>query len=117
LIDIDQEIDWYLKSHKKEMVHYIQANYIPASITGDGTFNSLATELQNKFEHNHRGQTGGRDQAHNVLAMGILCAMWCGWLSQAKANRGAYIQQWVDSFKKAIVNAFEIGQNYAKERP
>lgn len=43
--------------------------------------------------------------------------MWCGWLSQAKENRKVYPPEWVDNFKKIIVEAFEIGQNYATERP
>lgn len=110
-------IDQYLKSHKKDIVDYIQDNYIPDNITNNPTFHNLASELQSKFVHDHRGQVGGRDQAHNVLTMAIMCSMWCGWLSQAKANKAAYTQKWVDSFKKAITDAFEIGQKYAKEKP
>jgi hypothetical protein len=107
----------YLRSHKKDIVDSIQSNYIPANIIGNNTFNSLATELQRKFMHDHRGHIGGRDEAHNVLTMAIICSMWCGWLSQAKINRKAYPQEWVDNFKKIIVDAFEIGQDYATERP
>jgi hypothetical protein len=107
----------YLRSHKKEIVDFIQANYIPASTIGNSTFNSLASELQRKFMHDHRGHIGGRDEAHNVLTMAVLCSMWCGWLSQAKINRKAYPPEWVDNFKKIIVDAFEIGQDYATERP
>jgi hypothetical protein len=107
----------YLRSHKKEIVDFIQANYIPASTIGNSTFNSLASELQRKFMHDHRGHIGGRDEAHNVLATAILCSLWCGWLSQAKVNRKAYPPEWMDNFKKIIVDAFEIGQDYATERP
>ncbi|MGH9926519.1 MAG: hypothetical protein ACRD5B_14200 [Nitrososphaeraceae archaeon] len=110
-------IDEYLRSHKKDIVDSIQSNYIPANIIGNNTFNSLATELQRKFMHDHRGHIGGRDEAHNVLTMAIICSMWCGWLSQPKINRKAYPQEWVDNFKKIIVDAFEIGQDYATERP
>ena len=113
MIDIGQ----YLKSHKKEIVTYINDNYISNNITSNPTFNELASELQAKFEHDHSGTVGGRDQAHNVLTMAIMCGMWCGWLSQAKAKRGVYPQEWVDSFKKAIIDAFEIGQEYVKEKP
>lgn len=110
------DIDEYLKSHRKEIVDYIQGNYIPANITNNTTFNNLATELQNKIVHNHKGEIGGRDAAHNVLAMALLCSLWCGWLSQAKANNKRYPQDVVDIFKKNIIDAFEIGQGYAKER-
>ena len=68
------------------------------------------------FVLNHSGQQGGLDKAHNVLAMAIICSMWCGWLSQAKTNRNQYTQEWVDSFKKAITDAFEIGQKYSEDR-
>ena len=80
----------YLRLHKKDMVDFIQSNYIPANIIGISTFNNLATELQRKFMHDHRGHIGGRDEAHNVLTMAIICSMWCGWLSQAKVNRKVY---------------------------
>jgi len=114
LIDIDQ----YLKANWREIVKYIQGRYIPDIITTNGTFNGLATEIQNKFRHRHsNGTEGERDAAHNVLAMGIICAMWCGWLSQAKANDNRYSQEWVDSFKKSITDAFEIGQEHSRETP
>jgi hypothetical protein len=32
-------------------------------------------------------------------------------------NRGAYTREYVDRFKQSIIQAFEIGQNYASERP
>ena len=67
-------IDDYLKSHKHEIVDYINSNYIPSNITIDPTFNRLASELQGKFKHNHSGQEGGRDQVHNVLAMASICS-------------------------------------------
>jgi hypothetical protein len=44
------------------------------------------------------------------------CSMWCRWLSQAKTNKNSYVQEWVDSFKKAITDAFEIGQKYSEDR-
>jgi hypothetical protein len=61
-----------------------------------------------RFVHNHQGETGRRDQAHNVLATAIICSMWCGCLSQAKANKNAYTQEWVDSFKKSIIDASKL---------
>ena len=57
------------------------------------------------------------DKAHEELAIAIIHSMWCGWLSQAKKNRGIYTQQYVDSFKQVIIKAFEIGQDYAAIKP
>lgn len=45
----------------------------------------------------------------------MLYVVWMA--SQAKINRKAYPPEWVDNFKKIIADAFEIGQNYATERP
>jgi len=57
------------------------------------------------------------DRAHLELARAIFESMWCGWLSQAKANRRAYQKDWPDRFEKAICDAIGIGRAYAKERP
>ncbi len=110
------QMNEYLDSHKKDIVDFIEGRYIPPNITENRTFDNLATELQNKIVHYHNSQGGGRDAAHNVLAMGIICALWCGWISQAKVINTKYRQDDADSFKKAIIDAFEIGQNYANER-
>jgi hypothetical protein len=107
----------YLESQRQQIVDFLHQECIPDNLTGKQTFNNIATELQTRFVHNHRGQTGGRDKAHNVLAMAIICSLWCGWLSQAKTNRNAYTQEWVDSFKKAIIDSFEIGQEYSVVKP
>jgi hypothetical protein len=107
----------YLESKKQQIADFIEAQNIPDNVTGNETFNNIATELQTRFPQNHRGQIGGRDKAHNVLAMTIMCSLWCGWLSQAKTNRNAYTQEWLDSFKKVITDAFEIGQEYSFQRP
>ena len=93
----------------------MEKKYVPAEMSQESTFEGLATLLQGKFIVQHCSGVGKRDPAHNVLAMVIIYSMWCGWLSQAKANRGGYPQEWVDSFKKLIVDAFEICQQHAAE--
>jgi hypothetical protein len=69
----------------------------------------------------HRGgseeEAGKRNQAHNGLAMAMIYSMWCGWISQERTYTGAYPSEWIDSFKKLIVDAFEIGQKYSRDRP
>jgi hypothetical protein len=39
------------------------------------------------------------------------------WFSQVKTNRGEYTQELADRFKKLIVDAFDIGQNYSNDQP
>jgi hypothetical protein len=109
-------IDEYLRSHSKEIIDSIEGNYIPIETTTLQTFNYIATEVQKTFVINKDGRIGGRDHIHNVLTMAIICSMWCGWLSQVKANDGRDLQGWADSFKKAIIDAFEIGQEYSAVR-
>jgi hypothetical protein len=48
--------------------------------------------------------------------MVIIYSIWCGWFSQEKANSGVH-PEWVDSFKRLIDDAFEIGQRYSKDQP
>jgi hypothetical protein len=64
-----------LKSQRQPIVDFIQGKYIPENIIREETFNQIATELQTRFKHNHHGDTGGRDQAHNVLTMDNICYM------------------------------------------
>jgi hypothetical protein len=110
-------IGQYLRIHKKELVDFIEGKYIPSEITNQDTFNNLAFELQKQFVATYKnGAVGERDAAHNVLAMALICSLWCGWLSQAKAKDNRYSQEVVDNFKKLIIDAFEIGQYYSKER-
>jgi hypothetical protein len=112
MIDMRQ----YLESQRQQIVDFMISECIPYSIAGKQIFNNIATELQKRFLHNHRGQVGGRDKVHNILTMAILCSMYRGWLSQAKTNKNSY-PQWVDSFKKSIIDAFEIGQTYSADKP
>ena len=79
-----RDLDKYLKSNSKELVDLVNKNYIPPNVTNKPAFHELATKLQEIFVHNHGGKIGGRDQAHNILAMGIICSLWCGWFSEAK---------------------------------
>jgi hypothetical protein len=106
----------YLKSNSNVIVDLVNRKYVPAEMT-EPVFMELAGLLQELFITEKNGQMGLRDQAHNVLAMTIIYSLWCGWLSQAKTNRGAYIEGTVEGFKKLIVDAFEIGQRYSKDRP
>ena len=68
----------FLESQREQIVNFIQQHFIPANITSESTFTNIANKLQTEFIHNHRGEIGRRDQAHNVLAMAIICSMWCG---------------------------------------
>jgi hypothetical protein len=68
-----------------------------------------------RFVLRHGSEEGKRDLAHNVLAMVMIYSMWYGWVSQSKTSSGMYPSEWIDSFKKLIVDAFEIGQKYSRD--
>ena len=107
----------YLKLNSNAIVDLVNKKYVPAEMTKEPTFEALAEILQGMFIFRYGSEIGTRDQSHNVLAMAIIYSMWCGWLSQTKTNRGEYTQELADSFKKLIVDAFDIGQNYSNDQP
>ena len=106
----------YLKLNSNAIVDFVERKYVPDEMSQESTFEGLAAILQGMFVHRHGSEEEKRDQAHNVIAMVIIYSMWCGWVSQAKSNRGGYPQEWVDSFKKLIVDAFEIGEKYSEDK-
>ena len=79
----------YLRLHKNEIVDFVEAKHAPEAIRGE-TFEALVNSTTTTSLP--LGQDGliWRDKAHEELAVAIIDSMWCGWLSQAKMNRGAY---------------------------
>jgi hypothetical protein len=112
-----ENLNDYLQLNSNAIVDLVNKKYVPAEMTKEPTFNSLAEILMGIFIHGQGSELGKRDQAHNILAMTIIYSMWCGWLSQGKADRDEYTQESADRFKKLIVDAFEIGQKYSKDKP
>jgi hypothetical protein len=107
----------YLKGNSNVMVDLVNRKYVPAEMAEEPIFKELAGLLQGIFIMEKNGQMGVRDEAHHVFAMIIIYSIWCGWVSQAKGNRGAYLKEGVDILKRIIVGAFEIGQKYSKDQP
>jgi hypothetical protein len=107
----------YLKGNSNAIVDLVNKKYVPAEMTKEPIFEELAGLLQGVFIMEKNGQTGIRDQAHHVLAMTMIYSLWCGWVSQAKHDKGAYIKGTVEGFKRLIDDAFEIGQRYSKDKP
>ena len=103
----------FLQANKNQMIDFVESLRRQLS---EGLLGALQLQLKEEFRLNHPGNPPHLDKAHVELSIAMLEAMWCGWLSQAKANRGVYTQEYVDGFKKAIIDAFEIGQEYSKER-
>jgi hypothetical protein len=108
--------DW-LKMNIDVMVD-LARKYVPTEIIKEPAFEALTALLMGKFVHRHGSEEeiGKRSQAHNVLAMTTIYSIWCGWVSQSKAATGDYPQEWVDSIKKLIDDAFEIGQKYSEDQ-
>jgi hypothetical protein len=104
----------YLRLNRDAMVDLINKRYVPAEMTKEPTFEAIAAILMGKFVHQPDGK---RNQAHKILAMTMIYSMWCGWVSQSRADNGDYPSEWIDRFKKLIVDAFEMGQKYSKDQP
>jgi hypothetical protein len=113
------DLNEYLMLNSNVIVDLVNKKYVPAEMTKEPTFEELTALLMGRFVHRYGSEKeiGKRDQAHNVLAMAIIYSIWCGWFSQEKVNRSNYPSDWVDGFKKLIVDAFEIGQRYSKDQP
>ena len=106
----------YLKLNSNVIVD-LARKYIPTEMTKEPTFEELAALLQGIVIVRNGNEVGKRDQVHNVLAMAMMYSVWCGWLSQEKANSGAYPPEVVDRFRRLIADAFAIGQKYSKHPP
>jgi hypothetical protein len=104
----------YLKLNSNAIVDLVNKKYVPTEMTEEPIFEELAGLLMGMViaRDESTGEIGKRDQVHNVLAMTMIYSLWCGWVSQAKTNRGAYMRGTVEGFKKSIDDAFEIGKKY-----
>jgi hypothetical protein len=111
MIDLSE----YFESHKGEIIDAVNAKE-SANAIDNKSFEGLANHLMTTLPLGREGKAW-RDKAHEELAIAIIHSMWCGWLSQAKNNRGVYSPDYVEGFKQAIIKAFEIGQKYAAEKP
>ena len=110
------DLNDYLKLNSNVIID-LARKYVPSEMTKEPTFEELASLLQGMFIVRDGNEVGKRDQAHNVLAMTMVYSMWCGWLSQEKADRGAYPPEVADRFKKLVADAFVAGQKYSRDKP
>lgn len=94
----------YLDARKRQLVDEVEAEV---------SLVTLANELVRRFPVSH----GGIDKAHIVWSRCLRDVVWLGWLSEAKRRRGAYSDQICADMKQSISQAFEIGRQYAIERP
>ena len=109
-------LEKFLDDNKEELVEFVQSNQRPIPI-GDNIYGRLLEELTRQIPLTKNGVHNVLDKAHIELCIAIIESMWCGWLSQAKANKNVYSKDHPDIFKEAICDAFEIGQEYAAIRP
>ena len=109
----------YLMLNSNAIVDLVNKKYVPTEMTEDVILEELAGILMGMFVLGHGSEQGKRDKDHNILAMTIIYSMWCGWFSRAitEANGGKYTEELTDWFKKLIVDAYEIGQNYFEDQP
>jgi len=101
----------FLEENREEIVNHVEGSSETLILT------KVREKLVATFQMEKLGVTPVTDAAHVKLMAAILTAMWCGWLSQAKANRNVYDKDWPNQFREAIIDAFEVGQEYAKDRP
>ena len=110
------DLNDYLKVNSNVIVD-LARKYVSSEMIKEPTFEELAALLQGIAIVRDGNEVGKRDQVHNVVAMAIVYSMWCGWLSQEKANSGDYPPEVADSFKRLIADAFVIGQKDSNDKP
>ena len=110
------DLNDYLKLNNNVIVD-LARKYVPTEMTKEPTFEELAALLQGIAIVRNGNEVGKRDQVHQVVAMVMIYSMWCGWLSQEKANKGAYPPEVADRLKRLIADAFVIGQKYSRDQP
>ena len=111
---MDLDLKGFLEHNKNDIVNFVEGNQRPIPIA-DNIFGKLLNKLMESIPIEKNGKVG-LDKAHVELAIAVLESMWCGWLSQAKANRGVYTKEYVNTFRNAIQTAFEVGRNYSNQR-
>jgi hypothetical protein len=113
-VHTDEKLRAFLEANRSDIVDYVEESQRQIPINSR-VYTKLVTELFSDFRLSKDGIVPVIDKAHVELAIAICEALWCGWLSQAKANRGIY-GDYPERFKQAIITAFEIGQQYAATR-
>ncbi len=97
------------------MVDFVEAITRPI-LTGNDPFTRLAEEIVKEFPMFKDNKPVLMDKVHYELALATIQSLWCGWISQAKANRSAYTIDTPDKFREAIDDAFTVGRDYSYAR-
>ena len=111
---VDERLRAFLETNRSDIVDFIEETQRQIPLDGK-IYPKLLTELFSVFRLSKDGIVPILDKTHMELAVAICESLWCGWLSQAKANRGIH-KDYPERFKQAIISAFEIGQQYAATR-
>ena len=106
-----------MQANRNELVDYIQTEVRTIPTNHDSAYYDLLQELRADIIAEKNGIQGVLDKMHFELAIAVLEAIWCGWLSQAKANRGRYPSDAPDRFRQMILGAFDIGRDLAATKP
>ena len=107
------DLNDYLQLNSNVIVDMAR-KYVSTEMTKEPTFEELAGLLMGIFTVRSGDEVGKRDQVHNVVAMAMAYSMWCGWLSQEKANSGAYPPEVADRFKRLIADACNLPEIFKR---
>jgi hypothetical protein len=109
------EIENYLQSHKGEIIDFIQSkigDYQLVEIKNPRDIHqAMINELMRDVPYGTMIQLG--------LASALIYSLWCGQRSQILVNdsQTGFKEEHAEEIQKAIIKAYNIGRNYASERP
>ena len=98
--------------YRKELVDEVESDIASMRLA-----NTLCILFPVKPKCDENEDSYPKDKVHVILSRAIRDVLWLGWLSEAKARRGAYDKDSVKYLRDTVLTAFETGREYAKERP
>ena len=87
--------------------------YVQSLLTGE-IFDRLVNQGIEEYPYGP-----GLDNMHRFLANAIVCSLWCGWFSQARSNNNdpKFTPEFVERFRTIINEAYELGREFAAQKP
>ena len=104
----------YFKKYRKDIVDFVEGKVRKeVKVKGD-IYDTIANILTNEMPYGER-----TDNVHAFLTNAVISSLWCGWFAQARSNAkdSKFKPEYVEKYKNVIDYAYEVGREYAQERP
>ena len=109
-----ERISTFLNSHQDEIINWVSSKVITQFKDKAEMFDRTANMVNQEYPYGE-----AIDNMHRFLTNAIMCSLWCGWFSQARANAhdAKFSPEYVKKFRSIINEAFDIGVKFAATKP